>query len=181
MGRLKQPMKSDTVIEIISMGVNNAMTFDSDKLLDPTGWRILCLLQEDARLSYNELGRRVTLTPPAVAERIRRMEDAGIIAGYHAEVRADKVGLPLVAIIRINASGGRCDRIAGLSAAIPEILECHRITGSDSYIMKVAVEDVGRLEALLDRLTPYGDLTTSIVLSSPVKRRVIGPAREITA
>jgi len=163
------------------VGVNSAMTFDSDKLLDPTGWQILRLLQEDARLSYNELGRRVALTPPAVAERVRRMEDAGIIAGYHAEVRADKIGLPLAAIIRINAAGGRCDHIAGLSATMPEVLECHRITGSDSYIMKVAVQDVARLETLLDRLTPYGDLTTSIVLSSPVKRRAIGPAREMTA
>jgi len=128
-------------------------------------------------LSYNELGRRVGLTPPAVAERVRRMEDAGIIAGYHAEVRADKVGLPVAAIIRINASGGRCAAIADVTAATPEVTQCHRVTGSDSYIMMVAVEDMAHLEALLDRLTPYGDLTTSIVLSSPVKRRALGPAR----
>ncbi len=152
------------------------MTFDSDRLLDPTGWHILRLLQDDARLSYNELGRRVGLTPPAVAERVRRLEEAGVIAGYHAEVRAEKIGLPIAAIIRINAAGGKCDKIAHLSATIPEVLECHRITGSDSYIMTVAVEDVARLEALLDRLTPYGDLTTSIVLSSPVKRRTLGPS-----
>jgi len=154
-------------------GIKIEMTLDNNRLLDPTSWHILSLLQEDARLSYNELGRRVGLTPPAVAERVRRMEDAGVIAGYHADVRPDKIGLPLMAIIRINAAGGRCAAVAGLSTTIPEIVECHRITGNDSYIMKVAVADVAHLEALLDRLTPYGDLTTSIVLSSPVMRRSI--------
>jgi Lrp/AsnC family leucine-responsive transcriptional regulator len=152
-------------------GIKIEMTFDNNRPLDPTSWHILSLLQEDARLSYNELGRRVGLTPPAVAERVRRMEDAGVIAGYHADVRPDKIGLPLIAIIRINAAGGRCAAVAGLATTIPEIVECHRITGNDSYIVKVAVADVAHLEALLDRLTPYGDLTTSIVLSSPVMRR----------
>jgi len=156
-----------------NVGVKTEMTLDNNRLLDPTSWHILSLLQEDARLSYNELGRRVGFTPPAVAERVRRMEDAGVIAGYHADVRPDKIGLPLMAIIRINAAGGRCAAVAGLSTTIPEIVECHRITGNDSYIMKVAVADVAHLEALLDRLTPYGDLTTSIVLSSPVMRRSI--------
>jgi len=156
------------------------MTADNNRLLDQTSGHILSLLQEDARLSYNELGRRVGLTPPAVAERVRRMEDAGVIAGYHADVRLDKIGLPLLAIIRINAAGGRCAGVASLSTTIPEIVECHRITGNDSYIMKVAVADVAHLEALLDRLTPYGDLTTSIVLSSPVMRRSMSRPSEET-
>lgn len=155
------------------MGIKDEMAFDSDRLLDPTGWQILRLLQEDARLSYNELGRRVGLTPPAVAERVRRLEDAGIIAGYHAEVRAEKIGLPVTAIVRLNAAGGRCAVAGAFCATLPEVTECHRVTGSDSYIMTVVARDVAHLEALLDRLMPYGDLTTSIVLSSPVKRRAI--------
>lgn len=154
------------------------IAFDSDKLLDATNWHILALLQDDARLSYNELGRRVGLTPPAVAERVRRLEEAGIIAGYHAAVRTEKVGLPITAIVRVNAAGGKCSAVAGVSTTMPEILECHRVTGSDSYVLKVAVASVAHLEALLDRLTPYGSLTTSVVLSSPVTRRVITQRRD---
>lgn len=143
------------------------------KILDATDWEIIKRLQEDARVSYAELGRRIKLTTPAVIERIRKLEDAGIISGYRAEIDTAKVGLPITAFIRMSISGVDYSRIIKVAEKSSEILECHRGTGNDSFIMKVAVSNVEHLQAIIDKLTPYGITTTSIVLSSPVKRRVI--------
>lgn len=166
------------------------MTLEIGKLLDGTGWQILQALQQNARLSYSELGQRVGLSSPAVAERVRRMEDAGIISGYHAEINVAKIGFPITAVIRMSPSPGeRCTRFTASIQEIPEVLECHRVTGSDSLVMKVVASSVEHLEALIDRLSAHGQLTTSIVLSSPVTRRIItgmtdndtGERREISA
>ena len=166
------------------------MTLEIEKLLDGTGWQILQALQQNARLSYSELGQRVGLSSPAVAERVRRMEDVGIISGYHAEINVAKIGFPITAVIRMSPSPGeRCTRFTASVQEIPEVLECHRVTGSDSLVMKVVASSVEHLEALIDRLSAHGQLTTSIVLSSPVTRRIItgmtdndtGERREISA
>ncbi|HEY0049643.1 MAG TPA: Lrp/AsnC family transcriptional regulator [Pyrinomonadaceae bacterium] len=141
--------------------------------MDAIDWKILRELQRDARISYAELGRRVGLTTPAVIERVRKLEDAGIITGYRAEIDAAKVGLPITAFIRMSITGVDYSRIIEVAENAPEVLECHRGTGGDSFIMKVAVSSVEHLQNLIDRLTPYGITTTSIVLSSPVKSRVI--------
>ena len=155
------------------------MTLEIEKLLDDTGWQILQALQENARLSYSELGQRVGLSSPAVAERVRRMEDAEIISGYHAEINRGKVGFPITAVIRMSTSPGeRCTRFAAFAQEIPEVLECYRVTGSDSLIMKVMASSVEELEALIDRLAVHGQLNTSIILSTPVTRRVIAPQQE---
>ncbi len=146
---------------------------DQGKILDVTGWEILRVLQEDARLSFSELGRRVGLSAPAVAERVRKLEEAGIIAGYHAQVRPEKMGYALMAFIRMESPGEKCEIVSAFVAELPEVLECHRVTGSDSFILKVIVSSVAHLEALIDRLMPYGQLITSVVLSSPVTRRVV--------
>jgi len=152
------------------------MTLEIGKLLDDTGWQLLHALQQNARLSYSELGLRVGLSSPAVAERIRRMEDAGIISGYHAEIDRAKVGFPITAIIRMSASvGGSCTRLTAFALEIPEVLECNRVTGSDALIMKVMASSVEHLEAIIDRLSAHGQLTTSIVLSAPVTRKIITP------
>lgn len=143
------------------------------KLLDAKGWALLRELQLDARLSFAELGRRVGLSTPAVAERVRNLEAAGVITGYRAEVDPKKLGLPILAILRLNVVGDVLPRVTALVRALPEVLECHRGTGGDSFTLKVAVATVGRLEALIDRLTPFGTTSTSIVLSSPVTRRTI--------
>ncbi len=124
-------------------------------------------------MSYAELGRRVNLTTPAVIERVRKLEDAQIITGYAAEIDAAKIGLPITAFIRMSISGVDYSRIIEVAEKTHEVLECHRGTGGDSFIMKVAVADVGHLQNLIDKLTPYGITTTSIVLSSPVKKRTI--------
>ncbi|HEY0656823.1 MAG TPA: Lrp/AsnC family transcriptional regulator [Pyrinomonadaceae bacterium] len=142
-------------------------------MIDEIDWRILKELQINARISFAELGRRVGLTTPAVIERIRKLEDAKIIAGYRAEIDTAKVGLPITAFIRMSISGVDYSRIIEVAEKSKEVLECHRGTGGDSFIIKVAVADVEHLQNLIDRLTPYGITTTSIVLSSPVKKRVI--------
>ncbi len=143
------------------------------KSLDETAWKILTELQNDARLSFAELGRRVGLSTPAVAERVRNLEAVGVITGYRAEIDLRKVGLPILAIIRLSAVGDVLPRITAAVRAMPEVLECHRGTGADSFVMKVAVSSVGHLEALIDRLTPFGTTSTSIVLSSPVPWRLV--------
>jgi len=155
------------------------MALEIEKLLDDTGWQLLHALQQNARLSYSELGQRVGLSSPAVAERIHRMEDAGIISGYHVELNRSKLGYPITAIIRMSTSpGDQCSRFATFVQEIPEVLECYRVTGSDSLIMKVMASSVEHLESLIDRLSAHGQLTTSMVLSAPVTRRVVKPVAE---
>ena len=130
-------------------------------------------LQLDARVSYAELGRRVGLTTPAVIERVRKLEDAGVITGYRAEIDTAKVGLPITAFVRMSITGVDYSHIIEVAEQSNEVLECHRGTGGDSFIMKVAVSSVEHLQEVIDRLVPYGITTTTIVLSSPVKRRII--------
>ena len=151
------------------------MTLDSKKLLDGVGWNLLRELQTDARLSFAELGRRVGLSLPAVAERVRRMEEAGIITGYHAEVDLPEIGISVMAFIRITTTGDRYPSIIQLARDLPEVLECHHLTGTDSFIMKVVAPAISDLEALITQLSTYGQTATSIVLSSPVTKRVIEP------
>ena len=155
------------------------MALEIEKLLDDTGWQLLQALQQNARLSYSELGQRVGLSSPAVAERVRRMEDAGIISGYHAEINRLKIGYPITAITRMSASPGeQCTRFTASAQEIPEVLECYRVTGSDSLIMKVMASSVEHLESLIDRLSAHGQLTTSMVLSAPVTKRVVTPVAD---
>ena len=127
------------------------MTSRSSKLLDAKGWLILRELQLDGRLSLTELGRRVRLSTPAVAERVRNLEAAGIVKGYRAELDLAKVGLPILAVVRMSAVGDVLARITSAVRGMPEVLECHRATGADSFIMKVAVASVAHLEALIAR------------------------------
>jgi Lrp/AsnC family leucine-responsive transcriptional regulator len=152
------------------------MTNDSDKLLDETGWKLLCALQENARSSYAELGRLVGLTPPAVADRIRRLEAADIITGYHAAVNPAKLGLGLTAILRFQAQREPWERIYAALQASPEIIACHSVTGEDCMTLTAVVSSVEHLQDLITRLMPYGTSHTSIVLSSPLQHRPIGPA-----
>ena len=147
------------------------------KLLDDLGWSLLELLQQNARLSFSELGRRVGLSTPAVAERIRRMEEAGIITGYHASVDASKAGFPIMVYMRLAISGGE-NMVSRATVAVkkmPEILECHRVTGTDSFIVRAGLLSVSHLESLIDRLTPFGMTSTSTILSSPVAYRALRP------
>jgi Lrp/AsnC family transcriptional regulator, leucine-responsive regulatory protein len=157
-------------------------TFDREAPLDGLDWRILEGLQENARITFSELGRRVSLTPPAVAERVRRMEEAGVISGYRVELDHAKVGLPIMAFVRLRAAGDtKCLELGEITRDIPEILECHRVTGEDSYIVKVAVRSVEHLERLVDSMMPYAETVTSLVFSSPVTGRSIHPPARLAS
>jgi Lrp/AsnC family leucine-responsive transcriptional regulator len=142
--------------------------------LDDTNRRLLAELQDDARLSLAELGRRVGLSSPAVAERLQRLENDGCITGYRTEIDPRALGFGLSAVIRVRPASRQLQRIAELARASAEVVECHRITGEDCFILKAHVRTIGHLEELIDRFTPYGQTTTSIIQSSPVPPR--GPA-----
>jgi Lrp/AsnC family transcriptional regulator, leucine-responsive regulatory protein len=146
----------------------------SDQQLDPTNRQLIAALQEDARLSLAELGRRVGLTAPAVGERLGRLEQAGVIRGYHADVDPRALGYELSVILRIRPAPLMIPKVAELAQRTPEITECHRVTGEDCFVMRLHVRDVLHLEELIDRFVPYGQTTTSIMQSSPVPGR--GPA-----
>jgi Lrp/AsnC family leucine-responsive transcriptional regulator len=146
----------------------------SDQQLDGTNRQLLAALQADARLSLAELGRRVGLTAPAVGERLARLEEAGVIRGYHADVDPHALGYDLSVILRIRPAALMIPKVAELAQRTPEVTECHRVTGDDCFIMRLHVRDVIHLEELIDRFVPYGQTTTSIMQSSPVPGR--GPA-----
>jgi Lrp/AsnC family transcriptional regulator, leucine-responsive regulatory protein len=145
----------------------------SNDPLDPTNRLLIAELQQNGRLSVAELGRRVGLSSPAVAERLGRLEASGTITGYRAEVDPRAVGLPLSAIIRVRPSTGQIANVADLARETPEVVECHRVTGEDCYVMRAHVRDVLHLEEVIDRFTVLGQTTTSIMQSSPVPGRPI--------
>jgi Lrp/AsnC family leucine-responsive transcriptional regulator len=156
-------------------GISSCLTGIALKMttLDHLDWVILELLQNNARLSFSEIGRHVNLSQPAVAERVRRLESEGVICGYHAEINTELIGRPITAIIRIATQGGvYSDRAAAQIMNMKEIVECHKVTGSDCYIMKAMVSSVKHLECVLAELTPFGALNTSVVLDSPIKSRI---------
>jgi Lrp/AsnC family leucine-responsive transcriptional regulator len=144
-------------------------------LLDAMDHKILAELQLNARLAFAELGRRVGLSTPAVIERVRRLEDSEVIVRYTAQVDPAKVGLPLRAFIKITVAGERLEHFKGLARRVPEVLECHRVTGAESYILQVAVRDLQHLETVIDSLTPYVATNTSMVLASPVPWNPVTP------
>jgi len=142
--------------------------------LDQISWRILEELQENARISWAELGRRVGLTTPAVAERVHRLESIGIVQGYRTEISVDRLGLPILIFVRLSMSGPEA-LVRTFQQQVKtwdEVLECHRVTGSESFILKARVVSMGHLERFIDRLGHYGSTSTTTVLSSPVERRV---------
>jgi Lrp/AsnC family leucine-responsive transcriptional regulator len=149
------------------------MTLQSDRLLDRVGWALLRLLQENARLSFRQIGEAIGLTAPAVAERVRRLEDAGILKGYHAEIDLVKAGRPIMAFVSLMTNSQQSTRFRKVVGDMPEVIECHCVTGTESYILKVAVTSVPHLEHLLLDLVNYGEVRTSLVLSTQVTRRVI--------
>ncbi|HVV57926.1 MAG TPA: Lrp/AsnC family transcriptional regulator [Gaiellaceae bacterium] len=140
-------------------------------LFDQTDRRILGELAADGRVSFAELGRRVNLSAPAVAERVQRLERAGVIVGYRAELDPRALGYPLTALVRVRPAPGRLPRIPDVALEIPEVVECHRITGEDCFYLKVVLRSIDELGPLLDRFLDYGDTTTSIVNASPIPRR----------
>ncbi|MGW7456523.1 Lrp/AsnC family transcriptional regulator [Streptomyces sp. NPDC054797] len=143
--------------------------------LDDTDWAIIGQLQQEARISLSELGRRVNLSSSATTERVRNLESLGVITGYHAAVDLTRVGYHLLAVIRLKYPGSRHQPLRRLLAERREILECLRTTGDDCYTLKVAATSMEHLETLVDELAAFGSTTTSVVYSQTLPYR--GPAK----
>jgi Lrp/AsnC family transcriptional regulator, leucine-responsive regulatory protein len=141
--------------------------------VDAVNLRILHELLAAPRVSMSELGRRVGLSAPAVTDRVQRLEAAGVITGYRVEIDPAALGLPLTAIVRIRPGPGQVPRIARTAQETPQVVECHRITGEDCFLMKVHAASVGALEEILDAFLLYGQTTTSIVVATPVPPRTL--------
>jgi Lrp/AsnC family leucine-responsive transcriptional regulator len=150
------------------------MTLESKPELDAKDWQLLEALQHDARLGYAELGRKVRLSAPAVAERVKQLEEAGIITGYRAVINPKRLGYTIDAMVRVRCDGGICARVGTLVADIPEVLECRRLAGEDSALLHVVAMSVTHLETVLDRLLKIHasiSTTTLIVLQTPHANR----------
>jgi Lrp/AsnC family transcriptional regulator, leucine-responsive regulatory protein len=146
------------------------------RAIDDINRRLLKELQDDGRLSVAELGRRVGLSSPAVAERLQRLQEAGVITGYHADIDPRAAGYSLSAVLRIRPAPRELSKVGDLARDTPEVVECHRVTGEDCFYMKLHVRDVQHLEAVIDRFVLYGQTTTSIIQSSPVPGRGVSLA-----
>jgi Lrp/AsnC family transcriptional regulator, leucine-responsive regulatory protein len=149
-------------------------------VMDSIARKLLESLQENARLSFAELGRRAGLSASAAAERIKRMEDAGIIRGYRTELDPASVGYPVQAIIRLALDGDHSKQLLAFLRASREVQECHHITGSEAFVLKVAMASLSELERLMESLRRFGAPATEVVLSSPVYARSL-PCAEDTA
>jgi Lrp/AsnC family leucine-responsive transcriptional regulator len=148
--------------------------------LDRIDARILDALSADARTSVASLARAVGLSPPSVAERIRRLEDAGVIEGYTLAVGPKALGLPIAAWLRIRPLPGQLQKVAELLRRLPAIVECDRITGEDCFLARAHVRSVGDLETLIDQLMPLAMTNTSVIQSSPVRRRLPPVTAEVS-
>ena len=139
-------------------------------MYDESNAKLLIALQNNARASFAELGRIVGLTPPAVTERVRRLDEDGLIRGYRADVDYSKLGYTISAFIRMKVTPQKYSQLHGLARSIKEIRECHHLSGEDSFMLRVHAESVADLESIIQRLSEYGTTATAIVLSSPVMK-----------
>ncbi len=143
--------------------------------MDAVDWRILAELQADARLSQNELSRRVNLSAPSVAERVRRLMDTGVISGFVAQVDPGALGRAVQAFVQLDCYGPRCILKDPDVLAWPELLELHRVTGAGCSLLRVAVADMAQFQELIDRLAGYGKPTSSLLLASPLTWKPVTP------
>ncbi|MEJ2095695.1 MAG: Lrp/AsnC family transcriptional regulator [Deltaproteobacteria bacterium] len=146
------------------------MRISIERLLDRIGKNILDLLQKNARITFTDLGRKVGLSTPAATERVRKLEEAGVITGYHAAVDPVKVGLAVTAFIHVTTPPQNYARIKTAISSLKAVQECHHISGEESFLLKVVVPSATDLESLVGELSPYGRTKTAIVLSTQSKR-----------
>ena len=143
----------------------------AEPLKDSRNLELLRLLREDPRISVSEMARRVGMSAPAVRERIERLTEVGIIKGWRLELDARALGYPLSVFVRVRPMPGKLPKIAELAARLPQVVECHRITGEDCFILRVYLDSLDNLDQILDQFLVYGQTTTSIVQSTPVPLR----------
>jgi Lrp/AsnC family leucine-responsive transcriptional regulator len=144
-----------------------------DIVLDRTDWRLVEELQRDGRASFADLARVVAMSPSAVAERVRRLEEAGVIAGYRATVDPERVGLTVLAFVRLRYPTGNYRPFHALLDSTPEIIEAHHVTGEDCFVLKVVARSMRHLEEVNGRISGLGAVTTSVVYSSPLTGRAL--------
>jgi Lrp/AsnC family leucine-responsive transcriptional regulator len=143
----------------------------AELLRDARNVELLRLLCADPRMGIAELARRIGMSAPATRERIERLEEAGVIQGYRLEIDPKALGYAIAAYVRIRPMPGKLPKVAELARSMPQVVECHRITGEDCFILKVHLEELDALDRILDRFLAYGQTTTSLVQSSPVPPR----------
>jgi Lrp/AsnC family transcriptional regulator, leucine-responsive regulatory protein len=143
-----------------------------DGPIDAVDTRVLKALAEDARISVADIARIVGLSAPSVSERIRRLEESGVIEGYTVRINAPGIGLPIAAWLRVRPLPGELAHVADILRDLPEIVECDRVTGDDCFIAKAHVRSMEHLEKIIDRIIPFAMTNTSIIQSSPVGRRL---------
>jgi Lrp/AsnC family leucine-responsive transcriptional regulator len=158
---------------LIARGLPRTISFMTAYAPDATDWRILQALQSQGRASFAELARTVSMSASAVTERVRRLEEAGVIAGYTAVVDQERLGLPILAFVRLRYPHGNYKPFHDLIEATPEVLEAHHVTGDDCFVIKVAARSMKHLEEISGKLATLGAVTTSVVYSSPLPRRAI--------
>src|SRR4051794_19281968 len=141
------------------------------EILDQTDWLILLELQRDGRVPLVELARRINLGASATTERVKRLESTGVITGYRAEVDLERVGYPVLAVVRLKQAGSRNDKFHRLLEECAEVLECVRVTGEDCYVLKVAATSMAHLEQVVNDLSFFGDTNTNIVYSQSLPFR----------
>ncbi|WP_035855914.1 Lrp/AsnC family transcriptional regulator [Cryptosporangium arvum] len=147
--------------------------FRTEYTLDDIDWRILDELQQDGRLSFNELGRRIHLSSPAVAERVRRLQDAGVVTGYRAVVDPQRAGYGITAFIQMRCALGSCLLRTSRAEEYPEIVEVHKLSGAHCTILKLRVTTLAHLEGVVEQLGRHGELTTQVVLSTQHQNAVV--------
>ncbi len=146
-----------------------------DKALDDLDWRILAELQADGRLSYNQLARRIHLSAPAVADRVRKLEEAGVITGYEARVDPRRTGQPVLAFIQLRCALGHCLLKTSTAEAYPEVVEVHKLSGAHCTLLKVRTASLQHFEGLAERIGEHGTIETHIVLSTQYEARAVVP------
>jgi Lrp/AsnC family transcriptional regulator, leucine-responsive regulatory protein len=145
----------------------------SELLNDQRNVELLCLLRDDPRLGTSELARRIGMSAPAVRERVLRLEEAGIIRGYRLELDPAALGYPVCAYVRVRPAPGKLTKVTELARSLPQVVECHRVTGEDCLVLKVYLPSINELDQVVDRFLAHGQTTTSIIQSTPVPPRCL--------
>lgn len=143
----------------------------SEMLRDRRNVELLRLLCDEPRLGVSELARRVGMSAPAVRERVLRLEEAGVIRGYRLDIDPVALGYPVSAYVRVRPAPGQLAKVAELARSLPQVVECHRVTGEDCFVLKVYLPSINDLDQVLDQFLVYGQTTTSIIQSTPVPPR----------
>jgi Lrp/AsnC family leucine-responsive transcriptional regulator len=140
--------------------------------MDKTNWKLIKLLEKNGRLTYAELGKLVHLSAPAIAERVRKLEETGVITGYGAKINLEKIGIPITALVECQVYRAKEREFKALVLSLDEVISCYNVTGPYAFVLRVAVRSMSLLDALLERLIDLSDTNTMMVLSTPVSREM---------